>query len=231
MTAQRNRAQRLSPSVAVAVSAERQRIASALHDDVSQLIFGMIGRAKRAAELHPEDAAELLNAVHVLIEQLQQTQDRLRAVIARSGPADAIETVPAATQRELDDFSARTGTASHLVLSAHPEPLPPALERVILNCLRQALFNIERHAQARVVVVTLDYRRDRVRLVVQDDGRGLPIGFEPRVIPVDGHHWGFTSMAEQAERQGGTVELRRIEGGTQLLLELPRPMPTFARAE
>jgi signal transduction histidine kinase len=191
----------------------------------------MIGRAKRAADLHPDDAAELLNTVHVLIEQLQQTQDRLRAVITRSGPVDAIETIPTATQRELDDFSTRTGTASHLVLGGHLEPLPPALERVVLNCLRQALFNIERHAQARVVVVTLDYRQDRVRLVVQDDGRGLPTGFEPRVIPVDGHHWGFTSMAEQAERQGGTVELRRIDGGTQLILELPRPISTLARAE
>jgi signal transduction histidine kinase len=213
------------------VSAERQRIAGALHDDVSQLIFGMIGRAKRAAELHPEDATELLNAVHVLIEQLQQTQDRLRAVIARSGPADPIEALPAATQRELDDFSARSGTASHLVLSGRPDALSATLERVTLNCLRQALFNIGRHARARVVVVTLEYRPDRVRLVVQDDGQGLPTGFEPRVVPVDGHHWGFTSMAQQAERQGGTVELRRIDGGTQLLLELPRPLSTYARAE
>jgi signal transduction histidine kinase len=69
----------------------------------------------------------------------------------------------------------------------------------------------------------LDYRPDRLRLVVQDDGRGLPAGFEPRVVPADGHHWGFTSMAEQVEQLGGAVELRQVEqGGTQLRVQLPR---------
>ena len=206
------------------VSAERQRIASALHDEVSQLLFAMAGRARRSYELHADDPAELHATVRLLTEQLQEAQDRLRGVIRACGPTAAEDGVPATTQRNLDDFSDRTGITAHLLLHGQPEYLPPPVERVALNCLRQALFNIERHAAASLVIVTLDYRPDRLRLVVQDDGRGLPAGFEPRAVPSDGHHWGFTSMAEQVERLGGEVELRRVdEGGTQLRVQLPRP--------
>lgn len=212
--------------VELRVSAERQRIATALHDEVSQLLFAMTGRARRAQEIHADDPAELLATVRLLGEQLNEAQQRLRGVITGCGPTDATATVPTATQRDLDNFTERTGVVAHLMLHGHPEHLPVPVERVALSCLRQALFNIERHAHASVVIVTLDYREDRLGLIVQDNGLGLPAGFEPRAVPSDGHHWGFTSMAEQVERLGGSVILRRVdEGGTQLRVQLPRPLP------
>lgn len=216
--------------IGLKVSAERQRIASALHDDVSQLLFAMAARARRAHELHADDPDELRATVGLLADQLQEAQQRLRDVIRGCGPFSAADTVPAAAQRDLDDFTDRTGVTSHLLVRGRPEHLPASVERVALSCLRQALFNIERHAHAGLAIVTLDYRADRLCLVVQDDGRGLPDGFEPRAVPADGHHWGFTSMAEQVERLGGSVLLRRVPGdggddqrGTQLRVELPRP--------
>lgn len=207
---------------ALRVAAERQRIAGALHDEVSQLLFAMSARARRAYELHFDDLGELRNTLAALGDQLQEAQDRLRGVIRDCGPAAAEDGVPATTQRNLDDFSDRTGVTAHLMVHGLPDHLPPSVGRVALNCLRQALFNIERHAEASLVIVTLDYRVDLLRLVVQDDGRGLPDGFEPRAVPSGGHHWGFTSMAEQVELLGGTVRLRRVdEGGTQLRVQLP----------
>lgn len=205
------------------VSAERQRLASALHDHVSPLLFAMAARARRAAERPEASPDELREALRALTEELEEAQCRLRGVITEAGPASPVETVPTATQRDLDDFTERTGAGTHLLLQGHPEHLPPAMERVALSCLRQALFNIERHAKASLVVVTLDYQPHLFTLVVQDDGRGLPEGFEPRVVPANGHHWGFTSMAEKVERIGGSVVLRPLdEGGTQLRVTLPR---------
>jgi signal transduction histidine kinase len=212
--------------VELRVGAERQRIATALHDEVSQLLFGMAGRAQRAKDLHADDPATLLATVGLLAEQLQEAQRRLRGVISGCGPADPADTVPTATQRALDDFADRTGIGGHLIVQGRPEHLPPSVERAALSCLRQALFNIERHARASIVIATLEYRPDRLCLVVQDDGRGLPAGFEPRAVPANGKHWGFGSMAEQVERLGGSVALRRVEeGGTQLSVLMPRPAP------
>lgn len=191
----------------------------------------MTGRARRAQQVAADDPEALLATIRLLEQQLQEVQNRLREVITSCGPAVPIEAVPSATQRDLEDFTARTGIAAHLVVRGQVEHLTARVERVALNCLRQALFNIERHAGASIVVATLDYAEDRLRLVVQDDGLGLPAGFEPRAVPSDGHHWGFTSMAEQVERLGGSVELRRVEqGGTQLRVQVPLPAVATSEA-
>lgn len=204
------------------VSAERHRIASALHDDVGQLLFAIAARARRATEMHSEDVDQLRAALEQLQSQVNEASDRLRTVLRDSGPTSPAQAVPIVAQRDLDDFAGRTGMPAHLVVSGVPCPLPAAVERVALSCLRQALFNVQRHAGAHLVVVTLGYQPDRICLVVQDDGVGLPAGFEPRAVPAGGYHWGFTSMAEQVERLGGAVSLRRAEeGGTQLRVQLP----------
>lgn len=205
------------------VNAERQRIALALHDDVAPLLFAMGSRIGRALAENADtaDADALLGTLRTLDQELRGAQDRLRAVIRASGPGEPAEAVPAATQRDIEAFTERTGVPAHLVVRGVPAQLPAAVERVSLYCLRQALVNIERHAHATLAVVTLDYRRDHLGLVVQDDGLGLPAGFEPRAVPVNGH-WGFTSMAEQVERLGGSVRLHKAdEGGTRLRVELP----------
>jgi signal transduction histidine kinase len=212
------------PGAAPSVGAERQRVAMALHDEVGPLLFAMASRVRRAlAEDTGGPASEPMRVVlRILATELMVTQDRLRSVIRDCAPTEPAEAFTAATQRDIEALAERTGISAHLVVRGKAAHLPAVVERVALNCLRQALVNVERHAGASVVVVTLDHLPDRLDLIVQDDGRGVPAGFEPPAVPVDGRHWGVTSMAEQAERLGGRVLLRRVEeGGTQLRVELP----------
>lgn len=212
--------------VGLKITAERQRLALTLHDDVAPLLFAMASRIGRALAESPEQATDqdvraLRATLGVLDRELRMAQDRLRAVIRVGEPGDPGEALPATTQRDVEAFTERTGVPAHLIVRGVPAWLPATVERVSLHCLRQALVNVERHADATTAVVTLEYRRDRLRLVVQDDGRGLPAGFEPSVVPMNGH-WGFTSMAEQVERLGGSVQLCRLdEGGTVLRVDLP----------
>ena len=213
-------------STARKVGAERQRIALALHDEVAPLLFAMASRVRRvlAEDAVQPDGERLLTTLRTLADELRTTQEQLRSVIRDCAPVQPAEALAMATQRDVEAFTERTGVPAHLVVRGVMETLPATVERVALNCLRQALVNVERHARAGVAVVTLDYRPARFGLIVQDDGMGLPAGFEPRAVPIDGHHWGFTSMAEQVERLGGSVLLRRVdEGGTQLRVDLPVP--------
>jgi Signal transduction histidine kinase len=209
-------------TVTLKVAAERQRIAGLIHDDVSSLLFAMAAGVQRAEALHSDDVDEMRAALARVSEQVVEVSDRLRAVLRSCTPAEPTEGVPTSAQRDLDDFTQRSGIAAHLVVRGRARSLSASAERVSLNCLRQALFNIERHARAGVVIVTLDYTPDELSLIVQDDGQGLPAGFEPRVVPESGHHWGFASMARQVEQRGGQVELTDVEdGGTRLRVRLP----------
>ncbi|TCK26818.1 sensor histidine kinase [Pseudonocardia endophytica] len=203
------------------VDAERQTLAGALHDEIGPLLFAIAASTQRAQALYREDVGELCRTVDDVANRVHAASDRLRELLAAAAPVDADDAVPTAVERDVADFRRRTGLCAHLVVRGRARRLDARVERTVLNCLRQALFNIERHADADQVVVTLDFAPEEISLVVLDDGRG-PEEFEALAgVPSGARRWGFASMSRQAEQNGGSVGLRREDGGTALRLRLP----------
>ena len=210
---------RASAAIQHRVDAERQRIANDLHDDVGQLLFSISVAAQRLREGGDEN----LSAVAARIEhQAQEAAQRMRQAFKVLGPNSSDEAAATALRRDIDDLTARSGVAAHFVVRGAARPLPPRAEAALLGAARQALFNIERHAAASLVVVTLHFGISEVSLVIQDDGCGLPEDFELAVVPRGDHHWGLASILRQAQRQGGNMEVRPGEdGGTTVRITLP----------
>ena len=210
---------RASAAIQHHVDAERQRIANDLHDDVGQLLFSISVAAQRLRDGGDEN----LSAVAQRIEhQAQEAAQRMRQAFKVLGPSSTDEAVAVALQREIDDFIARSSLTAHFVVRGVARPLPPRAEAALVGAARQALFNIERHAGASLVVATLHFGLSEVSLVIQDDGCGLPEGFELVVVPRGDHHWGLASILRQAQRQGGDLEVRPGEdGGTTVRITLP----------
>lgn len=205
---------------------QQQRIAAALHDDVGQTLFALEVAARRAAQLtRARDVDADLAAAIAGIEQLaRQATGELRGVLTGLTPSEPLERLPVAAKRDLDEFSTRSGVAAQLLLASDPAPVPSQVERAALACLRQALFNIERHSRASLVVVTLEFGSRELSVIVQDDGVGLPAGFTLSAVPSDGHCWGSAAMLRQVEQLGGALELTTgEEGGVRLHARLPVP--------
>lgn len=215
--------------------AERQRIASALHDDVSSLLFAASATAQRAGYDGDLGTDELRAMLHRVGEQVREASDRLRSVLRGCAPESTDGTgttgatadhVPAAARRDLLDLAARTGITTRLVLRGRARPLGHDGDAALLGCLRLSLFNVERHADARSVEVTLHYAASApggVVLEVVDDGRGLPDGFVASALPrPDGTGWGWASVLRRAEQRGGRAELAPApHGGTRVRVHLP----------
>jgi signal transduction histidine kinase len=88
----------------------------------------------------------------------------------------------------------------------------PAVAPHVLAVLGEALSNVVRHAEASDVHVTLR-TGDGVALVIQDDGKG---------IPVDAVHSGLRNIEERAERLGGSCTVESsAEAGTTIRWEVP----------
>jgi two-component system sensor histidine kinase NreB len=85
------------------------------------------------------------------------------------------------------------------------------VEAALYRICQEALTNVARHAGAERAAVRLVATPDRVRLVVEDDGRG----FDASEVPEDRH--GIVGMRERAEVLGGTLEVRSGPGeGTRI---------------
>ncbi|HEY8042001.1 MAG TPA: HAMP domain-containing sensor histidine kinase [Polyangiaceae bacterium] len=100
------------------------------------------------------------------------------------------------------------------------------LSNLLSNAAKYTLESPERRIVVRPVV-----GRERVRIEVQDSGPGLPAGsetsiFEPYVrapgVTQPGLGLGLATVKRFATSHGGSVGVRRMEGGTVFWFELPR---------
>ena len=85
----------------------------------------------------------------------------------------------------------------------------------LLRLLQEALTNVYKHSRARRVDVTLCRDGTRLRLGIEDDGRGIDAAAR-----ADGGA-GLASMRLRARRLGGELRIESGDAGTALRLEFP----------
>jgi signal transduction histidine kinase len=96
-------------------------------------------------------------------------------------------------------------------------------QRITLLCLiREALANIDEHARAKHVRISVSAAADGVRASVTDDGRG----FDPETMLVKAArhgHLGLVGMHERVRMLGGRTQIDSRPGGpTVISVSLPR---------
>lgn len=199
-----------------AQEAERRRVARELHDGVSQLL------ASARYRLHALTAG--LPAANPLADGAQAAVERALGEVRRIShglrPSELDDLGLAAALRALvADFRTRTGLAVALQCARLEPRLPADREEACYRIVQEALTNVERHARARRVTLKLTRSRNAVRLVIRDDGRGLPRDGR-------GSGLGLMHMRERAELTGGTCHIGAAAGGgTEIIARLPLPVP------
>jgi signal transduction histidine kinase len=84
--------------------------------------------------------------------------------------------------------------------------------------LQEALTNVARHAQARVVSVVLKHESIGFELVIQDDG----VGFDPTAAVSEASGLGLHGMRERVALLGGSVQIESRPGhGTTIRARIP----------
>jgi two-component system NarL family sensor kinase len=199
---------------------ERSRLARELHDGISQNLIGVryaIDLARRKADNDRIDVigaiergAEALNGA---IKEVRRLSHDLRPrVLDDLGLSPALEAL-------CHNFSERTGIATRLDFAEfHSRPNPQA-STALYRVAQEALHNVERHAGASTVSITLLSIKGRVQMIIADDGKG----FEERsrgAVPVSG--LGLRNMQERMAHFGGLLLIQTAPTGTRLQAILPK---------
>ena len=74
----------------------------------------------------------------------------------------------------LADLQRNSGIRTHLSVSGVPNPEQVGAYDVVRAAFDEAISNVRKHADARMVLVSVRFEPARVDLVVQDDGVGVP---------------------------------------------------------
>ena len=95
--------------------------------------------------------------------------------------------------------------------------MSPEVELVVYRVAQESLTNVMRHAGASQVLVALRHVDGGLRLVVRDDGRGLPADREAAGA-------GIAGMQERALHIGARLTISSDPaGGTEVRLDVPLP--------
>jgi signal transduction histidine kinase len=201
---------------------ERMRIAGDLHDGPIQRLtaaaftLDLLGR-KLARGEH-----ELDGLVVQVREQLSGEMESLRRLMSDLRPQLLDEGDVSAAIRDC----AADLLGSETTCDVHDDighgVLSRDLETVVYRVAREAISNVQKHAHASHVDVTLAPDGESLRLTVVDNGAG----FEPASAAVERlqHHLGLIAMQERVESVGGEWRIASSPGaGTRIDAILPWP--------
>jgi len=204
----------------IALMEERSVIARELHDSLAQSLSYLkiqVTRLKshldgNSTRTQTADVVEELKVgLNNAYRQLRELLTTFRLRMDGRGLSDAL-------QDTVGEFSQRTGMDFRLHDRLLGHELDSSEQIHVLQVVREALTNVEHHAQANRADVRLAIEQGRVRVTVDDDGVGIHDAEPPT------HHYGLAIMRDRAATLGGTLRIsRRSEGGTRVELDfLPR---------
>ena len=202
----------------------QQRIASDLHDSTCQhLIAATLSllRLRRSAS----DAGTTEKIYDEIDVSINQALREIRAYSYLLYPQDVLNDGLKSTIEEyVAGFSARTSLKSIVDITPAVRSLPYETQCSLLRFIQEALTNVFRHANATQVKITIEARRNALRLRVIDDGCGIPVGHSksgPKAISLG---VGIRGMKSRMQKLGGTFEIHsstKPHRGTTVCALLP----------
>ena len=190
---------------------ERMRVARELHDELGQVLTGMLLLLDEAGRVPASRAGEVLE------EAREAARDSIGDVqrIVRDLRPEALDDLGlhSALNAMVASFEQRTGLRVQRQIPPQLPRLTPEQDLVLYRVTQEALTNIARHADARRQQLVVEHADGHVVVVVRDDGRGFD---EPPP-----HHGGIRGMQERALLVHGTVDVRSARGdGTEVVLRV-----------
>jgi two-component system, NarL family, sensor kinase len=199
---------------------ERRLIASDLHDGpVQDLVAHSYRLAAVADRLEGEVPDDEVQAVRAASGQSRRTVRELRSMVVDLYPL-GLRT--AGLDAALEDLAAplRSRGVEVLVAIAPDFRASDQVERLLYRAAREALRNVQQHADASNVCVGVTSTATRATLMVEDNGRG----FQPaeREARRKRGHLGLDLLEGLVRDAGGSITVETERGqGTRVSLKVP----------
>lgn len=196
-------------------SQERNRLARELHDTLAHTLSGLsvqLEAVKAYWDVDPEAAhtrlEESLASAH---SGLKETRRALKAL--RASPLDDLG-LTLAISTMAQDAAARGNLTLTLSIMDKMPTLSPEVEQGIYRIAQEAITNTLNHANAKNLVVKLEYVEGKMKFNVRDNGTGFDLEKN-----LDSGHWGLMGMTERAKFIGGELTITSQPGnGTAISL-------------
>jgi signal transduction histidine kinase len=196
------------------VHAERQRIARALHDSVTQALYGLTTLAEAGqAQLESGAGDGVARTLTHIGATTRQALREMRLFIHQLRPPELEEEgLVGALHQRLAAVEGRANIQARLLVDETvPDTLPAPIQEACYRIANEALNNALRHARATAVTLHLSDVAGQLRLAIVDNG----CGFDPQAPDAGG--MGLRNMHAYARQVSGELLIVSAPGaGTRI---------------
>jgi signal transduction histidine kinase len=224
-TRRHDRVEAYAAQVVLGQEEERRHLAQELHDGPVQALIHLcrqIDAVDGAGAGATSATSQALVELRVIVEE---TVAELRGIAKGLRPSilDDLGLVSSISQM-LADIGRRTPIETSIGVIGTERRLPTAIELTLFRVSQEAFSNVGRHAAASRIDVGLDFGPSGIRLLIRDDGVGMPAVVDP--TDRSGGSLGLPGMAERARLIGGTFAIHTARGeGATVDVWIPTPSP------
>lgn len=208
----------------LAVLQERNLIAQGLHDSIAQTLTFLNLQVQMLESAHAAGQTEQVEEnLRFIKEGVQECYDDVRELLLNFRTKISHQDFPEAVRNLLDRFRQQTHTEVRTTWVNEGADLSREEQLQVIFILQESLSNIRKHAQAKLVEVSLINRSD-FTLSIRDNGIGFDTG---RLKENEGSHIGLGIMQERARRIGAKLSVQSQAGqGTEITLHIAKPQRT-----
>jgi signal transduction histidine kinase len=202
---------------------ERSQLARELEEGVGQLLANAVFELASCRHLLSYDKEAVFAGLDALQNELEQGLADFRHAITDLEPTSILGNfgLGGGVRRYLEQFEARTGIQTQLRINTNIGRLPSIIEITIFRVIQEALRNVQLHAKASQVDVTIEEKDAHLEFSIIDNGAGL----NPNKIDVSKRNLGLARMVDYAELLNGKLKIfSEPDFGTQVILAVPYEM-------
>ena len=205
-----------------AIQQERNNLANELHDSLAQTLASLKFQVRILDEtLQPSSDFMAITTIEKVEHGLDEAYTELRELMAHCRVPLEKQGLIKVLERAVEKF--REDTDIHILLQCDcEEPYVPAhMEMNSFRIVQEALTNIKKHTDAKIVRLLLKNTDNHYRILIENDGDGFN---KDDITSEAGKHLGLTIMQERARHLGGELKIEsEPDEGTRIELTFSYP--------
>ena len=160
--------QALGSYIIMAQEEERKRVAREIHDGPAQSFANVVMRAEFCIKLLDKEPTKVRDELYRLIDLVQKNLQDVRKIIFDLRPMvlDDLGLVPA-IKRYTEEYLKEYGIYTDITVAGSERRLDSSLEVALFRVIQESLTNVKKHANAKRVMVKIEFLPNRVNVIVK----------------------------------------------------------------
>lgn len=214
----------LSRKILKAHEEERKRIAREIHDGPVQSTASLVLRVELCKKKLQEGSLDTFSEeLDKLGDYVRTTSQEIRTIIYDLKPSYLDHGLFSAVQNHIKVCTESNSLDIELQTSGNDSNLEYYIVSTLFRVVQEALTNINKHANASKVIISINISQDIIQLSIEDNGKGFDINSFEQTLQIGvSRNFGMEGMKERVSLINGIIDINSIlYKGTSIKVEVP----------